>query len=338
MRFVLLKHLRENDKLARNVYDDKGIPLAKAGSLVSTRLMQRLYDMDVLGLYILDDETSDLIIEDLIPDNVRNNILKTISNQDWDSIIDVSKEVVSALKDIKINEVDFIDAKTSNNYIEKHAVSICVYSLILGKAMGLADEQLETLAIISMLSSYGLTQIPKEIIEKPIEKLNEKELNILKNYPKINYDYFNREKFLPISALVKNGLLTIGENVDGKGFLNMAGNKLTIYSKIMHIVDCYDCLISPRPNVKEKSIQEAIEFIMARNGSAFDPYVVSTFIQIFPAYPKGMSLELSNGEIAVVYSGEHNRLRPIVRILGKTHLVDLFTDENYRNVTILGAY
>ena len=131
MRFVLLKHLRENDKLARNVYDDKGIPLAKAGSLISAGLIQRLYNMDVLGLYILDDETSDLIIEDLIPDNVRNNILKTISNQDWDSIIDVSKDAVSAFKDIKINEVDFIDAKTSNNYIEKHAVSICVYSLIL---------------------------------------------------------------------------------------------------------------------------------------------------------------------------------------------------------------
>lgn len=338
MRFVLLEHLKENDKIAKNIYNTKGIMLAKAGSIISAKLLEILKHMNIYGLYILDEETKDLVIEEIIPDSVKSRAIYAMLEKNWEDVIEIAKSFVNILKDIKIDKINFIDAKTNSHYIEKHAISMCVYSIILGKTLGMTEEQLENLAIISLLSYYGLTQIPKEIVEKPIEDLSKDEIRIIKNYPRINFEYFSHDKYLPINSLIRNGLLTIGENIDGQGFFSISGDKLTIYSKIMHIVDCYDCLISPRPNVEAKSIPDAMEYIMARNGTYFDPEIVSVFTSIFPVYPNGISLQLSNGEIAVVYSSEHNSLRPIVKILGKDYLVDLFDNENYRSVTILSIY
>ena len=52
MRFVLLEHLKEDDKIAKNIYDAKGIMLAKAGSIISAKLLEILKHMNIKTYFI----------------------------------------------------------------------------------------------------------------------------------------------------------------------------------------------------------------------------------------------------------------------------------------------
>ena len=108
MRFVLLEHLKEDDKIAKNIYDAKGIMLAKAGSTISAKLIEILKDMNIYGLYILDEETKDLVIEEIIPDSVKSRAIYAMLEKNWEDVIEIAKSFVNILKDIKIDKINFI--------------------------------------------------------------------------------------------------------------------------------------------------------------------------------------------------------------------------------------
>ena len=101
----------------------------------------------------------------------------------------------------------------------------------------------------------------------------------------------------------------------------------------MHHGPVYDALCSERKYREAYSPSEAIEYIMGNADKMFDPIVVKALVYNFPLYPVGLTLRLSNGEEAIVYSNEINSMRPVIRRMdGK--LIDLSTDPDYRSITI----
>ena len=115
----------------------------------------------------------------------------------------------------------------------------------------------------------------------------------------------------------------------------MPHEKQHITSKILRVVDTYDAMTSLRKYRDAYSPAEAIEYIMGGVGTLFDPQVVQTFVGNFPLYPMGVTVRLSNGEKAVVYSNDINSARPVIRTM-QEQLVDLSTDSKYRSVVIEG--
>ena len=67
--------------------------------------------------------------------------------------------------------------------------------------------------------------------------------------------------------------------------------------------------------------------------------VVDAFVSKFALYPVGTQVKLSNGEVGIIASNEHNNLRPVIRLLNEKlnyPLIDLSDNKAYLNVTILG--
>ena len=75
---------------------------------------------------------------------------------------------------------------------------------------------------------------------------------------------------------------------------------------------------------------------MGGGGTLFDKNIVEIFLGYVPLYPKGTSVLLSNGmEAIVVENYKNNVLRPKVMYLSGEE-IDLSSEDNFRNITIVG--
>jgi len=95
-------------------------------------------------------------------------------------------------------------------------------------------------------------------------------------------------------------------------------------------------MISKRPYRDPMPPADVIEYIMAMNGSEFDPKLVEVFLRWVAVYPAGCEVELSDGRMAVV---KHNYqgfvLRPIVKVCDTGEIIDLKNDKEARSITIV---
>jgi HD-GYP domain-containing protein (c-di-GMP phosphodiesterase class II) len=81
---------------------------------------------------------------------------------------------------------------------------------------------------------------------------------------------------------------------------------------------------------------EVLEYIMGRSGMEFDPEVVKTMVWELCVYPVGCEVELSNGEYALVVENHKGySLRPTVKMIKSGRIIDLTSDRNAWNLTIV---
>lgn len=87
----------------------------------------------------------------------------------------------------------------------------------------------------------------------------------MKTHSKLSYKFI-KERW-DISAQVKTAVLYHHENVDGSGYPEgIDGDSMTIFTKILHVADVYDALISRRPYKSPYPSYEACEYLMGAGG------------------------------------------------------------------------
>lgn len=332
MRYLTVKNLQPGMIVARPLLDEKGSILLNRGNKLSPMIFSRIQTLEIQGLYIEDEISEGITVEDLIAPDLKRNAIKALMDNNIVKAVKLAKEVVQDLKRQDSLKVNLIDIKNNKNYTYKHCVSTCIYSVIVGLALKMTEEQLEHLAVAAILHDIGKFGIDESVLHKK-GKLIPKEMEMMKAHPRIAYEKLSTVP--EISSVSRNAILYHHENVDGSGYYNLPKEKQTVYTRILHVVDVYDALCSERKYREAYSPSEAIEYMMGNVDKMFDRTVVKAFVYKFPLYPVGLTVRLSNGEHAVVYSNEINSLRPVVRLFDG-RLIDLSTDPDYRSITIFG--
>ncbi len=336
MRYMTLKNIKIGMQMAKPLIDENGNILLKAGNQVSSAAYNRIQKMDVQGLYVNDEISAGIEVEDLIRYNLKSDALKALLSKNVKQSIALAKEIVDDLKKSDSLQVNLIDVKNNKNFPQKHCVSVCIYSVIIGMAMKLTEEQLNNLAVAAMLHDIAKFDLPESLLYKPAP-LSPAEEKIMKQLPRVSYEklsFFNE-----ISSQTRHAILLHHENEDGSGYpFGKKGNEIHLLAKIVHVANAFDSLISPTYKTPT-SIPDAVEYIMGASGTIFNKEVVDAFVSKFALYPVGTQVKLSNGEVGIIASNEHNNLRPVIRLLNEKlnyPLIDLSDNKSYLNVTILG--
>jgi HD-GYP domain-containing protein (c-di-GMP phosphodiesterase class II) len=181
------------------------------------------------------------------------------------------------------------------------------------------------------MHDIGKTAIPVEVLNKPT-KLDTHELWLVRQHALEGYRYLT--KYAIGDEQARRAVLFHHERYDGTGYPNgLKGEEIPLVSRIISVADVYDALTSMRPYRLPIAPGEAIEYIMANAGTAFDYGMVTALLQRLELYPVGSLVELSNGEIAKVLCSA-NSLRPVVQLIRNGEVGDLFRDYAYLNVTV----
>ena len=147
----------------------------------------------------------------------------------------------------------------------------------LAKVVGVNDEvQIRAIEAAALLHDMGKIAIPEFILNKP-GKLTGNEFEIMKQHAHIGADILSSIQFpYPVVPIVRHH----HESWDGSGYpTGLKGVAIPIGARILSVVDCFDALTSDRPYRPRLSTKEAVEILIQRRGTMYDPLIVDRFIE-----------------------------------------------------------
>lgn len=360
MRFISTDQITEGMILSKNIYDSSFKLLLRANNRLTPRYIQRIQDLGYQGIYISDHLSEDIEIHDVIFDDLRveafltvkdacfhayhysknNNKFASGVDKHYQAIKDLTNKLIGDLKKRNIDKINLIDLKIFEDYVVSHNVNVGVLALYLGLNIGLSTIELQRLGIAALLHDVGKMFLDPKILNKT-SKLTDAEYKLVNQHASFSYKYIKESYHIHTSTYL--GILYHHEKIDGTGYpKGKKGKDIPLYSRIISICDVYDALTSNRPNRPPLLPSEAMEFMMANGNTSFDMELLKVFTRIVAPFPKGIEVELSNGERGLVIdSFKDLSLRPTLKIFKDSFkqpiepkIIALSSDPNYRNVTV----
>lgn len=199
--------------------------------------------------------------------------------------------------------------KESGEYRYHHGVAMAVWAAILGRHIGLHQQELEKLAVGCAMCDIGMTELPPELLDQA-ENLDERQLRIIRAHPKMGADMVEKSQEVDFEVL---GIIeNHHERADGSGYpRGLEGAAIPLLARIAGIVDTYDAMITARPYAQARTSHEAVQELLDMKGGHFQDALIEQFIQAIGLFPTGTMVELNTGEVAItIAQNTTRRLKP----------------------------
>ena len=174
-----------------------------------------------------------------------------------------------------------VEAKDA--YTRGHSDRVSAYSVLIGEALGLSEDDLKTLKIGGLFHDIGKIGIPDSILLKN-DKLDDEEYSEIKNHPAIGAHILsNATIFKDIIPIVKHH----HERFDGHGYPGkLKGEEIPYLARIATVADSFDAMTSKRSYRDSLPIDVVKEEIKKNSGTQFDPEIAEVFLKILDEQPE----------------------------------------------------
>lgn len=234
------------------------------------------------------------------------------------------KRVVQGIVDqILADETSLVGLTTIRDYDDytfTHCVNVAIFSIALGRRLGLTRIQLYDLGFTALFHDIGKSRVPIDIIQKP-DALAEEEWRLVMAHPWLGvlalFQLREHSEFPYRSMMVA---YQHHQKRDLTGYprsLRIA--EMTFYSKIVAVADGFDAATSRRVyTTTPLSPAQVLQEMRDNPRRGMDPVVVKAFVALLGIYPVGSLVVLDTFELAIVHAA--NPLpemvsRPIVRVI-----------------------
>lgn len=212
-----------------------------------------------------------LLIESAIKSIDQMNMIKKINDELKESKEQLQKAYLESIETLRYT----VEAK--DIYTKGHSDRVAEYSVLIGKKLGLPDDELETLKIGGLFHDIGKIGIPDAILLKD-SKLTDDEYSEIKNHPAIGKHILSNatifENIIPI-------VLHHHEKYDGTGYpKKLAGENIPFHARIAAIADTFDAMTSKRAYRDALDIEIVKAEIKKCTGTQFDPKIAEIFLDI----------------------------------------------------------
>jgi HD-GYP domain-containing protein (c-di-GMP phosphodiesterase class II) len=161
-----------------------------------------------------------------------------------------------------------------------HNYRVTIYSICLGREVGLSDDEMRSLIKGAFLHDVGKIGIRDSILLKP-GSLTDEEFEEMKQHVRQGLDIVGR------SAWLKDAAPVVGDHhewYDGTGYLEgHTGSDIPRVARIFAIADVFDALTSKRPYKEAMGFEESMSILNGGRGSHFDPEILDVFLKVAPS-------------------------------------------------------
>ncbi len=157
-------------------------------------------------------------------------------------------------------------------YTAGHSERVSELSVAIGRAIGLADEEIDVLRLGALLHDIGKIGVPDAVLRKPAA-LSDAELDVIKQHPVLGARILRSVPFLarhlPIVELHH-------ERWDGRGYPHgLRAEAVPLVARIAHVADAYDAMTSARAYRRALPHWHAMAELRRCAGTDFDERAVS---------------------------------------------------------------
>jgi HD-GYP domain-containing protein (c-di-GMP phosphodiesterase class II) len=218
------------------------------------------------------------------------------------------KRVVQGIVDhILSDEASLVGLTTIRDYDDytfTHSVNVCIFSVALGRRIGLSRLQLYDLGLAALFHDIGKSRVASEIINKP-GQLTEDEWRMVASHPWMGvlalFQLREATEF-PYRSMRVAYEHHMKRDVSGYP-RSMRTKSIGLFSRIVACADGFDAATSRRSYQTEPLNPAAVLAEMrdnARRGQ--DQVVVKAFVSLLGIYPVGTFVVLDSFELAIVHS------------------------------------
>ena len=210
----------------------------------------RSFDTSDMSLF----EALALFCGDLIRNHRLMEELRTLS-------VDLVRALVSA-----------IDQK--DEYTSGHSNRVGHYAKLLGRDLGLGDEEIQMLEWSALLHDVGKIGIRDDVLKKQ-GKLTPDEFRHIQEHPVRSYEVVRK---IPQLRDALDGVRHHHEHWDGKGYPDrLAGEGIPLQARIVQVADIFDALTTSRSYRAAFDWQTALGILQREAGTTVDPHLVEVF-------------------------------------------------------------
>ena len=212
-----------------------------------------------------------LLIESGIKAIAQMNLIKDINNQ----LVEVNDKLQRAYME-SIQTLRYtVEAK--DPYTRGHSDRVSEYSVLIGRYLGLSENDFQTLRIGGLFHDIGKIGVPDSILLKP-DRLSDDEYSQIKNHPSIGVHILSGATiFKDILPIVEHH----HERYDGRGYPSrLIGEEIPYFARIAAVADTFDAMTSRRSYRDPLPLEVVINEFEKYKGIQFDPQITDVFLDI----------------------------------------------------------
>ena len=168
-----------------------------------------------------------------------------------------------------------LDAK--DTYTEGHSERVSLYCVQLARALGMNEEEIESLRLIALMHDIGKIGIPDSVLNKH-GRLSEEEFALMKQHPVIGGEIIKDISMIPDIFI---GARYHHERYDGKGYPEgLKGENIPYIARIIAVADAYDAMTSDRVYRSALTEEQVMSELENGVGTQFDPVISRLLIEL----------------------------------------------------------
>jgi putative nucleotidyltransferase with HDIG domain len=257
-----------------------------------------------------------------------------------DAGLTVAKDMINGLTDLIMAE-DMASAMGSllgtQDIDDKgvlHAMNVAVLAMLLGRQFDFNQEQIKILGMAGLLHDIGEQLLPPDLLKKRSMRMDNHERTMIQQHVELGLTILDQFPELPHT--VPQVIRQHHERIDGSGYPDgLRGDRLSLSSKIIMVVEEYESLINAPDVRNNKSPAEALSHLYLNSKTIYPEEIVIALIQVLSVYPPGTVVELNDTSVGLVVSiNLQARMRPLIILYDPTverenpNITDLSIDQN----------
>ena len=341
MKKYRLTELKPGMVVGKDVLSESGRLLVSPGTVLDEYLIQRLYNLDIPQVEIIELEEPDYVASmiaapamDVTQINqmfAHKDLVQTTGQRAFSTeYSDILKRLKICFTDIRLkNELDLQElllltqdvfalsgkgaellnylhlTPREDDYLIYHSVDVALLAGFIGTAYGeLTLEQERELVLAGLLHDIGKISIPLKILNK-VGSYTDEEYQVVRSHPTWAYKFIKNLDVFSHSVLY--GVLQHHERMDGSGYpLHAVGEKIHLFAKIIGLADSYSAMTSIKTYGETRSPFVAADMLKKdMYAGLFDTSVCNPFITHLYDSLIGSWVMLSDGrKVQVVFYNE----------------------------------
>lgn len=333
MQFVMTKDLKKGMRLAKPVYNKKGVLLYGRDTKLTEQGIASIKNFDLIGIYILEPAEP---LPPMTDDDIEFERFQTMAvfsiKDDMQALLKKNTPAnIGRLVDLILvnygrgtKKISFTQGLRSQaDYVYKHALNVAILAALICGRMKINGSMQKEIVTSALLYDIGKLLMPQSIACKDDPDEDEKEMikrAILDGYSLFDYADIPQSTKRMISQAQRE-IYKLGSNVyEGKEHI------VNDETKILMVADTYDKLTAMKIDESPMSEIAVVRYLM--ESGQFDRKVVNALTSSINIVVPGVCVELMNGEKGLVIAeNKQNLLKPSVLVFN-TNMIYNLEDDN----------
>lgn len=337
MLFIKPEKVKKGMRLARPVYNNKGVLLYDINTKLTRQGIEGIKNFGVLGIYVLEPaEPAPILTEDDIEFErfqaiavyqLRKEISQMIDRQGIKNIQRLSEEIIRKYG-ISNRKINFLKAiRNPEDYVYKHSLNTAILCAIISSNLHMTYMEQMNVVTSALIHEIGRAMVPYNIVKKGAD-LTKEEAYIV-NKCEIEGNELIQQDF-NIPSITRIIVAQNFKSITGKS----NDSKFLDGTKVLRVADVFDTLTAMGLNGEPYSDVVAVKYLLAAPNE-YDQKTVGALLKGINILIPGVCIQLSNGEKGLVIKENcENVLRPVILSFKKNYVYDLSTSREYEDLQI----